>query len=530
MKLWLNLSVTLLAFALLNACPGEAQSRALEDFQAGARGGGNQLIPPKAMAPEEMLLQEGPIDARQYVVGPGDIFLVDVWGKASLQLRLEVDAEGRIFVPDSGSLLVGGKSLEEARKLMKSVVSSAVPQGNIEVRLVTLRKFKVHVSGEIEAPGSYVASQVTRVSEILNAAASDTLGLKLKRSTSLMRVALDDTAEPELTETSSLRNIELRRRSGETERVDLVLFFVTGNPSQNPCVRDGDIIHVPKLERFISVSGAVMFPGTYELVQGEKLSQVLGLVGGVTPEADLEKGEIRRFVEGGKTESTFFNVESVILGRTDFDIRDGDRIYVRSPSHYLEHHQVLVRGEVLFPGWYAINPRENRLSEVVARAGGLTAEADLSGGRVIRPRSLASVGEGRVQCDMVKLFLEKRAEKDIVLESGDIIEIPARVGYVYVAGEVHRPGYVPYVQNKRAGFYVRQAGGFTRKADGGKTLVRRLSTGQSLSRREAGIVLPNDSISVPTRIEGARWVFVKDTIAILAQMATIYIVVDQATK
>jgi protein involved in polysaccharide export with SLBB domain len=220
----------------------------------------------------------------------------------------------------------------------------------------------------------------------------------------------------------------------------------------------------------------------------------------------------------------------VILGRTDFDIRDGDRIYVRSPSHYLEHHQVLVRGEVLFPGWYAINPREDKLSEVVARAGGLTAEADLSGGRVIRPRSLASGGEGRVQCDMVKLFLEKRAEKDIVLESGDIIEIPARIGYVYVTGEVHRPGYVPYVQNERAGFYVRQAGGFTRKADGGKTLVRRLSTGQSLSRREAGIILPNDSISVPARMEGARWVFVKDTIALLAQMATIYIVIDQATK
>jgi protein involved in polysaccharide export with SLBB domain len=489
-----------------------------------------QLPPSKGIIEEETLLQEGPIDAKEYIVGPGDVFMVDVWGRASLQLRLEVDTEGKIFVSDSGSLLVGGKYLEEAQKLIKSLVLSAVPQGNVEVRLVGLRKFKVYVSGEIESPGSYVASQVVRVSEILSVAATNTLVPRLKRVPSLSGIAVSDTVGPELKATSSLRNIELRRRNGDIEKVDLVLFFVTGDLSHNPCVSDGDVIHVPKLEHFFSVSGAVMFPGTYELVQGEKLSQILHLVGGVTPEADLEKGEIRRFVTADKTESTFFNVGSVTRGTADFEVKDGDRIYVRSPGRYLEHQQVLLRGEVLFPGWYAINPREDRLSEVVVRAGGLTPEADLSGGRVIRPRSLASGEQGGVQCDMVKLFLEKRQENDIVLETGDIIEIPKRVGYVYVTGEVRKPGYVPYVENKRPGFYVRQAGGFTKRADGGKTLVRRLSTGQSLLSREAGVVLPNDSINVPARIEGARWTLFKDTMSILAEMATIYIVIDQATK
>ncbi|MCX5801663.1 MAG: SLBB domain-containing protein [Candidatus Eisenbacteria bacterium] len=542
MKMRLSLLVALpivfsvlTAFLFLAVSLGEAQSRAPDVFQIDTPEVRNQLISPRTIGPkavieEGMLLQDGPIDASQYMVGPGDVFVVNVWGKASLQLRLEVDTEGKIFVPDSGSLLVGNKSLEEARNLIRSMVLSAIPQGNVEIRLAVLRKFKVHVSGEIESPGSYVASQVTRVSEIISIAAGDTVDPGFEQTSTFRDVAPSDLTVPRPREISSLRNIELRRRNGETERVDLVLFFVTGDLSRNPCVRDGDIIYVPKSERFFSVGGAVMFPGTYELVQGERLSQILKLVGGVTPGADLDKGELRRFVSDDKAESNFFDVQSVILGTTDFEIRDGDRIYVRSPAHYLEREQVLVRGEVQFPGWYAINPREDKLSEVVLRAGGLTAEADLSGGRVIRPRSLASGTQGVVQCDMVKLFVEKRAERDVVLESGDVIEIPKKVGYVYVTGEVRRPGYVCYVQDKRAGFYIHEAGGFTRRADGGKTLVTRLSTGQSLSSREAGIVLSNDSINVPVRAEGARWTIVKDTISLLAELATIYIVIDQATR
>jgi protein involved in polysaccharide export with SLBB domain len=533
MKPRLILSVMLLAFLFLDVCPicpKGAMARTQETLPVGGLWPENQLATQKAVIAEEKLLQEGPIDAKEYVVGPGDVFLVDVWGKASLQLRLDVDAEGKIFVPDSGTLLVGGMSLEEARERIKSVVLTAIPHGNVEVRLVSLRKFKVHVSGEIESPGSYVAAQVTRVSEILSLAARDTLELRLKQVSPFVISAESDTVGPSLKETSSFRNVELRHRNGETERVDLVLFYVTGDLSHNPRVRDGDVIYVPRLEHLFSVSGAVMFPGTYELVQGEKLSQILHLVGGVTPEADLGKGEIRRFVAGDKTESIYFSVGSVIQGTADFDIGDGDRIYVRSPVHYLEQHQVLVKGEVLFPGLYAINAREDKLSEVISRAGGFTPEADLSGGRVIRPNSLASGQQGRVQCDMVQLFLEKRAEKDVLLEPGDIIEIPTKIAYVYVTGEVRRPGYVRYVPNKRAGFYLHQAGGFTNRADSHKALVKRVATGQSLSTREAGIVLPNDSISVPTRPEGAKWALIKDTVSLLAQMATIYIVIYEATK
>ncbi|UCF78668.1 MAG: SLBB domain-containing protein, partial [Candidatus Eiseniibacteriota bacterium] len=475
----------------------------------GAQSLRQQLLAQRGLVEEERLLQEGPVNPKDYVLGPGDVLEIVVWGKVSLKHRLEIDAEGKIFIPDCGTLLLAGESLSRARDMIDSMIRSALREGSIETRLVSLREFKVHVSGEVDLPGSYTASAVTRVFEILVSGGRDTL-------------------KPSLRETSSLRNIEVRRRNGDTERVDLSLFYVAGDLSQNPLLRDGDVIYVPKALRFFAVSGAVMFPGTYELVEEEKLSEVFRLVGGLTPNALLEKGEVRRFEGTEKSESIFFDVGSVLRGEADLDVRDGDRIYVRTPAHYLELYQVLVGGEVTFPGWYAINPREDKLSDVITRAGGFTPEADLSAGRVLRPLSLAGGGAGRVELDMVKLFTDGDSRQDIALEPGDIIEIPKRVEYVRVEGEVRRPGYVRYVPGKKASFFLRQAGGTTRKAARSKTVVKRFSTGQSLSPREAGRILANDTIFVPAKVEGASWALVKDVIAVAAQIATIYLIVDQA--
>jgi protein involved in polysaccharide export with SLBB domain len=502
----------LVVFVVVLACGARANPFGQVPLSAGSPGSwqgyfGSQTLPAAEQAP----LQEGPVDPRVYLLGPGDVLGVEVWGEARLGYLLQVDAEGKVLIPDSGTLAVGGMSLEEARELIGKTVLGALRRGQVDVRLVTLRRFKVHVSGEVERPGSYVASAATRVSELLNSDAQSLSG-------------------PGLRDSSSLRNIQLRRRGGQAMRVDLVSFFLAGDPSLNPFVSDGDVIHVPRAEHYFVVSGGVMFPGTYEMIEGERLSEVLRLVGGVVPQADLEKGEISRFVDAERSESVQFRLSEVLDGETDFDVRDGDRIFVRTPTHYLERHQVYVGGEVVFPGWYAINRREDTLSGLIARAGGLTAQADLSSARVIRPDSLPSGELARVKADFVKLLAGGEKKEDILLEAGDLIEIPRKVDYVLVSGEVRRPGYVKYAPDKRAGFYIREAGGYTKKASGRKTLIKRFSTGQSLSSGEAGYVRPNDEIFVPTKPEGARWALVKDTVSLLAQLATVYIVIYETTK
>ncbi len=469
------------------------------------------VLPARLASDSERLLQEGPVDANEYLLGPGDVLSVDVWGAARLGFLLKVDAEGRVFVPDSGPLSLAGMPLAEAKELVGSTVLRSIRQGQVDVRLITLRQFKVHVTGEVENPGSYTASAAMRVSELLDDVAEDIL-------------------VPGLRDSSSLRNIQLRRRNGDNLRVDLVSFYLAGNTTGNPFVSDGDVIYVPRAERWFSVSGGVMFPGAYEFVEGESLSQVIELAGGVTPDADLEKGEIGRLVDDLRAEPVHFRLASVLSGESDLEIEDGDMIAVRTPPHFRERNQVYVGGEVVYPGWYAINRREDRLSELITRAGGLTDEADLRSARVIRPDSLPSGDLARVRTDFIGLFNDGNREDDVLLEPGDRIEIPRRVDYVLVSGEVRRPGYVPYVPDRRVGFYIREAGGLTAYAASGKTLVKRYSTGQALARREAGFILPNDEVFVPTRPEGARWALFKDTVALIAQLATIYIVIDQAVN
>ena len=511
-KMKIRLSLVALVVSVLALAPGvRANPFGQVPLSPVSSGGWPGYSGSQAAPANEQPLQEGPVDPRVYLLGPGDVLGVEVWGAASLGYLLQVDAEGKVLIPDSGTLTVAGMSLEDARSLITKTVLAALRRGQVDVRLVTLRRFKVHISGEVERPGSYVASAATRVSELLNNAGQGISG-------------------PGLRDDSSLRNVQLRRRDGTPMRVDLVSFFLAGDPSLNPFVSDGDVIHVPRAERYFAVSGGVMFPGTYELLEGEKLSDVLRLVGGVTPEADLEEGEISRFVDTERSESVQFRLASVLDGEADFDLKDGDRVYVRTPTHYLERHQVHVGGEVVFPGWYAINRREDTLSGLIARAGGLTAQADLSSARVLRPDSLSSGKLAGVKTDFVKLLARGEKKEDVLLEAGDLIEIPRKVDYVRVSGEVRRPGYVKYTPDKKTGFYIREAGGFTSKASGRKTLVKRFSTGQSLNSGEAGYVRPNDEVFVPAREEGARWALVKDTVALLAQLATIYIVIYEATK
>jgi polysaccharide export outer membrane protein len=500
-------SVTCLLLLLIVAVYGpSAAAESLDPLPPKKSDAGQAVSAVRLASPADRSLQEGPVDAAEYVLGPGDVLSVDVWGAAKFGFLLYLDSEGRVFVPDSGPLTLAGMTLEDARILVTSTVRSAIRQGQVDVRLVTLRQFKIHVTGEVENPGSYFASAAMRVSELLDNIA-------------------EDTYVPGLTDSSSLRNIELRR-SDRRLRVDLVSFSLAGDVSANPFVLDGDVLYVPRVKHSFSVSGGVMFPGVYELVEGEKLSQVLHLVGGVTPDADLEKGEIGRLVDGERTESIYFRLGSVLNGESDFEIEDGDRISVRTPTHFRERHQVYVGGEVVFPGWYPMNRGEDTLSGLLARAGGLTDDADVGSARIMRPDSSAGGRIARVETDFARLS-GGRSAYNVLLEPGDRIEIPRKTGFVLVSGEVRRPGHVPYVPNKRASFYIREAGGLTRQAAGSKILVKRFATGQSLAQGEAGHVRPSDEVLVPARPEGARWSIVKDTVAILAQIATIYIVVDQ---
>jgi protein involved in polysaccharide export with SLBB domain len=114
---------------------------------------------------------------------------------------------------------------------------------------------------------------------------------------------------------------------------------------------------------------------------------------------------------------------------------------------------------------------------------------------------------------------------DLLLQDGDIIRVERRTAAVRVDGQVRRPGLIPYVQGAGPDYYVRQAGGFTRR--GARTQVRltRAANGQSALAKDVSLLSPGDQVWVPERPDVSPWQYIRDVLVVGAQVATLYLAI-----
>ncbi|HXE82882.1 MAG TPA: SLBB domain-containing protein, partial [Gemmatimonadales bacterium] len=125
-----------------------------------------------------------------------------------------------------------------------------------------------------------------------------------------------------------------------------------------------------------------------------------------------------------------------------------------------------IGGEVRFPGTYALRNKNERLLDLIDRAGGVTTQAYTNGIRFHR------AGEaGRVGVDLTQLLKHRRGKDNILLAAGDSIVIPGYVPTVQVGGAVNSPGIVTYIEGQGLDYYVNSAGGYSYKADKRRTYV-----------------------------------------------------------
>jgi len=137
--------------------------------------------------------------------------------------------------------------------------------------------------------------------------------------------------------------------------------------------------------------------------------------------------------------------------------------------------------------------------------------------------------QGTVVVDFGRL-LAGDAPEDPLLRDGDRVVVPRAVATVTVSGRVEHPGVVAYVPGKDARYYVNQAGGFASRARSTGVRVQRRATGQRLTAREAGHVMPGDEVWVPERPESDWWQTVRDVASFAGSLATAYLLIDQATR
>jgi len=313
--------------------------------------------------------------------------------------------------------------------------------------------------------------------------------------------------------------------------------------------------------QIIHVDGQVKVPGDYPLEAGMRVSDLLRAGGGLNPDAYATRAELARYtVESGnqrQTQVLVVDLDAVRNGDSsaDLQLQPFDRLSVKQISGWTDQDQVQLKGEVRFPGTYAVRPGET-LQSVIKRAGGLTPYAFVDGSLFTRTElkvreqeqldrlairlrteiaevalmgvraqqgaapSAISVGEsllrqlsdakavGRLVIDLRSVIVRKEGSSDdVILRNGDQLIVPKRRQEVMVLGEVQDPTSHLYKREMNRDDYIDQSGGPTRQADRSRIYVVRANGSVDTGSRgwfhhgaSVGIQ-PGDAIIVPLDTE-----------------------------
>jgi protein involved in polysaccharide export with SLBB domain len=386
----------------------------------------------------------------------------------------------------------------------------------------------------------------------------------------------------------SLRDIKLKRSSGEERTIDLLKFRTNGDFSNDPYLKNDDVlIFSPSdLKRnFFTISGAVNKPGKFNFVDGDRLSDALDLAQGINKAYEnVDSVRIDRLSYNGDT------LSSVTIGiNSNPFLKRGDRIIVLAKETQRKEFSVFVVGEVNSPGEIPISKNNTTLKQVINAAGGLKPTASLERSRLftgnivpmlleqqfgikidknsdvlqlqlpdklIRFENLLMsrlsnmtdqdtayfFAENRVRIlnegsavDFTKINDKNSQASNYIVQNGDVIIIPRKIHEVYVFGQVLNPGYVPYKVGKDFTYYIKKAGGYGEYAeDEDEVMVIKAATRNWISPTENKVNIDEgDYIWVPKKpIRTFNYYvgMVGGYLSIVASAATIILLLYQFKK
>jgi protein involved in polysaccharide export with SLBB domain len=330
-------------------------------------------------------------------------------------------------------------------------------------------------------------------------------------------------------------------------------------------LKNEDILFIPTLqerltERTVTVQGEVQFPGRYEYADNETIEDVVLRAGGLTDAASTVRVDVSRRIfdpkslqagqEISKTYTFALKDGFVVDGDKGFVLEPYDVVAVRRSPGYMEPRMIRVEGEVAFAGEYALSVKNQRLSDVVKAAGGLTNEAYVRGARLERrmtddekARLAAAIELAKqnasdkdslnldqmktsdlytVGIDLEKAIAHPGSDFDVQVRDGDRLIVPEYNGTVKISGNVLLPNTVAYVPGKSWKYYINQAGGFADRSKKSKSYI--VYQNGTATRVDKGKVEPGCEIIVPKK--GKRdmsnvmqWVSIGTSMASLATMA-----------
>ena len=480
---------------------------------------------------DDIRLQEGDV-----VIVPAYDVLVKIDGKVKRPMRFEMKKDENLstLISYAGGFDADAytRSLRVVRQNGQEYEVNTVKDldysvykmrnGDVVTAEAILNRFtnKLEIRGAVYRPGIYqLNGKLNTVRELVNEAQGLTGDAFLNRAV-LYRQCEDLT----------------------TEVIPVDIKAIMDGTSQNIILAKNDILYIPSIHDLedrgdVVIHGEVAKPDSYPYADNMTLEDLVIQAGGLREAASVVRVDVSRRIKNprstadndtiGRTYTFSLKEGFVVDGTPGFVLQPYDEVYVRRSPGYQAQQNVVVEGEILFEGSYAMTSREERLSDLIRKAGGSTKNAYLRGAKLTR---VATEGEKKRMEDVIRLMSRQLGEAmmdsldihvedhftvgidlekalanpgstaDIVLREGDVVFIPKSTNTVKINGAVMVPNTVSYIAGKNIDYYLNQAGGYSDNAKKSKKFIVYMN-GQVTKVKGSGKkqIEPGCEIIVPSR-------------------------------
>lgn len=372
-----------------------------------------------------------------YVIGPGDTLVINIWGSVQETFPAEVDREGKIMLPKAGPLYIWGLRFKEAENRIQDRLNQFYTNFKVDVSMGKLRNIQVYVMGEVKKPGSYSINSQSTVFQALYAAGGPT-------------------------KMGTLRKIKMIHADGKEEEIDLYTFVLEGQMPESSRIQSGDTVFVPAIGDVVAIAGNVKRPGIYEIKGDILLEDLLKFAGGITPIGDLQRLQVEHIENNERRVMLDIELKHTNVGKFSLEgikIQNSDLVVV-SPIVRLKHGFVSILGNIERPGDYAL-AKDMKVSDLISRAKGFMP------GTYIYRAEIARVTNDRTR-EIIPVNLEDlrlgMKDADFALDEWDILLVYSESevrppSFIEIDGAVNRPGKYELTPQMKISDLIFRAGG-----------------------------------------------------------------------
>lgn len=327
-----------------------------------------------------------------YILGPGDKLLLQLFGKLNRDIQAEVNRDGAVNIAEMGAVQVSGLRYAEAKQLIIERVRQQLLGTDVAVSMGSLRTINVLIAGEAKYPGSYNLPALSSVTQALYAAGG-------------------------VSDIGSLRQISVQRSGKSVATFDLYALLLKGDARNNLHLKDGDVIFIAPVSAIAEVAGEVHRPALYEVAADDSLLDLLNMAGGAKPGAYPQQAVLQRFNDQHLRD--YLSVDLTDKAQQQIKARAGDVLRVGATSPQIKN-SVTLAGAVARPGVHAWRQGLHLTDLLGSRWSDLQRTADLNYGIVLR--EVNTLGDVEVlQFRLADAIAQPAGSENIELQARDTV-------------------------------------------------------------------------------------------------------------